>query len=172
VKLHYYADTDSLYVEFQERPSVDTREIAVDVRLDLDAEGRPVGLDIDHASRILDLDTLETKGLPLQPAGPGPRPRAEMKLRTRIADKLFGSDYQWSILAAGRHQIPLCTMGATMGANVRGGLEDSIYVGKGELTKSNAEQVTRIRTILSLEVATPAEARAMLALKGGDQVAF
>jgi uncharacterized protein YuzE len=68
MKLHYYADTDSLYVEFQERPSVDTREIAVDVRLDLDAEGRPVGLDIDHASRVLDLDTLETKGLPLQPA--------------------------------------------------------------------------------------------------------
>ncbi len=68
MKLHYYADTDSLYVEFQERPSVDTREIAADVRLDLDVDGRPVGLDIDHASRILDLDTLETKGLPLQPA--------------------------------------------------------------------------------------------------------
>ena len=68
MKLHYYADTDSLYVEFQERPSVDAREIAVDVRLDLDAERRPVGLDIDHASRVLDLDTLETKGLPLQPA--------------------------------------------------------------------------------------------------------
>jgi uncharacterized protein (DUF849 family) len=66
-------------------------------------------------------------------------------------------------------------MGATMGANVRVGLEDSIYVGKGQLAKSNAEQVTRIRTILealSLEVATPAEARSMLALKGGDQVAF
>jgi uncharacterized protein YuzE len=68
VKLHYYADTDSLYVEFQQRPSVDTREIAADVRLDLDAEGRPLGLDIDHASRVLDLDTLETKGRPLQPA--------------------------------------------------------------------------------------------------------
>ena len=68
MKLHYYADTDSLYVEFQERPSVDTREIAIDVRLDLDAEGRPVGLDIDHASQVLDLDTLETKGLPLAPA--------------------------------------------------------------------------------------------------------
>ena len=66
-------------------------------------------------------------------------------------------------------------MGATMSANVRVGLEDSIYVGKGQLAKSNAEQVTRIRTILealSLEVATPAEARSMLALKGGDQVAF
>jgi uncharacterized protein YuzE len=67
VQLHYYAETDSLYVEFQKRPSVDTREITADVRLDLDAEGRPVGLDIDHASRVLDLDTPETKGLPLQP---------------------------------------------------------------------------------------------------------
>ena len=93
----------------------------------------------------------------------------------RIADKLFGDGYHWSILAAGRHQMALCTLGATMGANVRVGLEDSIYVGKGELAKSNADQVARIRTILealSLEVATPAEARAMLALKGGDQVAF
>ena len=73
MKLHYYPETDSLYVEFHERPSVDTREIAVDVRLDLDADGRPVGLDIDHASRVLDLDTLETKGLPLQPAHLAPR---------------------------------------------------------------------------------------------------
>jgi uncharacterized protein (DUF849 family) len=92
----------------------------------------------------------------------------------RIADKLFGDQYHWSILAAGRHQMPLCTMGATMGANVRVGLEDSIYVGKGQLAKSNAEQVSKIRTILealSLEVASPAEARQMMALKGGDQVA-
>jgi uncharacterized protein YuzE len=63
VKLHYYPETDSLYVEFQRRPSVDTREIAPDVRLDLDDEG-PVGLDIDHASSVLDLATLETEGLP------------------------------------------------------------------------------------------------------------
>jgi len=93
----------------------------------------------------------------------------------KIADKLFGKDYQWSILAAGRHQMSLCTMGAVMGANVRVGLEDSIYVGKGELAKSNADQVKKIRGILealSLEVATPTEARALLDLKGGDQVAF
>ena len=92
-----------------------------------------------------------------------------------IADKLFGDSYYWSILAAGRHQMPLITMGAIMGGNVRVGLEDSLYLGKGELAKSNAEQVTRIRTILenlSLEVATPAEARTMLALKGGDRVSF
>ena len=64
MKLHYDPETDSLYVEFQRRPSVDTREIAPDVRLDLDDKGRPVGLDIDHASSVLDLEMLETEGLP------------------------------------------------------------------------------------------------------------
>jgi uncharacterized protein (DUF849 family) len=93
----------------------------------------------------------------------------------RIADKLFGEDYAWSILAAGRHQLPLVTMGAIMGGNVRVGLEDSLYLGKGQLAKSNADQVSRIRSILenlSLEIATPTEARSMLALKGGDRVTF
>jgi uncharacterized protein (DUF849 family) len=93
----------------------------------------------------------------------------------RIADKLFGDDYAWSILAAGRHQLPLITMGAIMGGNVRVGLEDSLWLGRGQLAKSNAEQVSRIRAIvenLSLEVATPDEARQLLALKGGDAVAF
>jgi len=93
----------------------------------------------------------------------------------RIADKLFGDDYYWSILAAGRNQIPLISMGAIMGGNVRVGLEDSLWIGKGQLAKSNAEQVKRIRAILenlSLEIATPKEAREMLALKGGDRVAF
>ena len=70
MKLNHYPETDSLYVEFERRPSVDTREIAPDVRLDLDAQGRPVGLDIDHASTILDLETLETAGLPLRPGTP------------------------------------------------------------------------------------------------------
>ena len=91
----------------------------------------------------------------------------------RIADKLFGDDYLWSVLASGRHQLPLVTMSATMGGNVRVGLEDSLYAGKGRLATSNAEQVTIIRRILerlSLEIATPAEAREMLALKGADQV--
>jgi len=91
----------------------------------------------------------------------------------RIADKLFGDDYLWSVLAGGRHQLPLVTMSATMGGNVRVGLEDSLYAGKGRLATSNAEQVTIIRRILerlSLEIATPAEAREMLALKGADQV--
>ena len=91
----------------------------------------------------------------------------------RIADKLFGDQYIWSILAGGRHQLPLVTMGAVMGANVRGGLEDSLYAGKGRLATSNAEQVSIIRRILerlSLEIATPDEAREMLHLKGADQV--
>jgi len=93
----------------------------------------------------------------------------------RIADKLFGDSYHWSILAAGRHQMPLITMGAIMGGNVRVGLEDSLYLGKGQLAKTNAEQVGRIRSILenlSLEIATPDEARSMLHLKGGDAVKF
>src|SRR5689334_24260116 len=104
--------------------------------------------------------------------GADPENLAHMK---RIADKLFGDQYSWSILAAGRHQLPLCTMGAVMGGNVRVGLEDSIYIGKGKLAENNAAQVARIRTILenlSLEIATPKEARDILALKGGDQVAF
>ena len=93
----------------------------------------------------------------------------------RTADRLFGDAYQWSILAAGRHQMGLGTLGAVMGGNVRVGLEDSLYAGKGQLARSNAEQVTKIRTILdnlSLDIATPAEARSILDLKGGDRVAF
>ena len=93
----------------------------------------------------------------------------------RIADKLFGADYRWSILAAGKHQMSFVTMGAMMGGNIRVGLEDSLYLARGELAKSNADQVAKVRRIvedLSLEVATPAEARAMLGLKGGDQIAF
>ncbi|MGH6954974.1 MAG: 3-keto-5-aminohexanoate cleavage protein, partial [Alphaproteobacteria bacterium] len=93
----------------------------------------------------------------------------------RTADRLFGDAYYWSILAAGRHQMAFVTMGAVMGGNVRVGMEDSLYLGKGKLTESNAAQVAKIRRILeelSLEVASPDEARRMLALKGGDQVAF
>jgi uncharacterized protein (DUF849 family) len=93
----------------------------------------------------------------------------------RMANKLFGDDYHWSILAAGKHQMSFVTMGAMMGGNIRVGMEDSLYLGKGELTTSNAAQVAKVRRIvedLSLEVATPAEARQMLGLKGGDQVAF
>jgi uncharacterized protein (DUF849 family) len=87
----------------------------------------------------------------------------------RIADKLFGTNYQWSVLAAGRHQMPMATQAALMGGHVRVGLEDSLYVGRGQLARSNADQVRQIRGILEtlgLDVATPDEARAMLELKG------
>ena len=87
----------------------------------------------------------------------------------RTADRLLGNDYIWSILGAGRHQFNLITMGAIMGGNVRTGMEDNIYLGKGELAQSNADLVAktvRILRELSLEPATPDEARAMLGLKG------
>ncbi|WP_019170306.1 3-keto-5-aminohexanoate cleavage protein [Pseudaminobacter salicylatoxidans] len=93
----------------------------------------------------------------------------------RIADKLFGDGYSFSVLAAGRHQMPMITVAAAMGGNVRVGLEDSLYDGRGQLARSNADQVRRIRKVLealSLDAATPAEARDLLGLKGGDRVAF
>nr|WP_305987556.1 3-keto-5-aminohexanoate cleavage protein [Roseibium sp. MMSF_3544] len=92
------------------------------------------------------------------------------------ADELFGaSTYEWSVLSAGRHQMPFATQSALLGGNLRVGLEDSLFIGKGELATSNAQQVQRIRTIienLGLTVATPAEARQRLALKGADRVGF
>lgn len=93
----------------------------------------------------------------------------------RIADRLFGTDYHWSILAAGRHQTNLVTTGAIMGGHVRVGLEDNLYLSKGVMAESNAQQVAKIRGILeelSLSIATPAQVRDLLALKGADQVNF
>ncbi len=94
----------------------------------------------------------------------------------RTADRLFGAEnYEWSVLAAGKAQMPFATQSAMLGGNLRVGLEDSLYIGKGELATSNAQQVTRIRQIvenLGLTVATPAQARERLALKGGDAVGF
>ena len=93
----------------------------------------------------------------------------------RTADKLFGDEYKWSVLAAGRFQMPFATQAAMMGGNVRVGLEDSLFIGRGKLASSNAEQVAKIRRIveeLGHEVATPAEAREVLGLKGGDRVNF
>lgn len=104
--------------------------------------------------------------------GADPDNLAHMK---RTADKLFGDDYFFSVLGAGRHQTPLTTMGATMGGHIRVGLEDNLYRDKGELYRSNAEAVeraVRIVTALGLEPASPAEARGMLGLKGADKVAF
>jgi len=106
--------------------------------------------------------------------GIGPHPEDLMHMR-RTADRLFGNDYQWSILGAGKGQIALASIGAAMGSNVRVGLEDSLWIGPGKLAESSAQQVQRIRTVLealNLEIATPDEARSMLALKGGDRVNF
>ena len=91
----------------------------------------------------------------------------------RTADRLFGDQYVWSALAAGRHQMPTITQAAMLGGNVRVGLEDSLYIQRGELAASNAQQVQKIRHILTelgLEAATPAEARSMLSLKGRDRI--
>lgn len=93
----------------------------------------------------------------------------------RTADRLFGDQYRWSVLGAGRNQMPIAAMAAAMGGNVRVGLEDSLWVGPGRLATSSTEQVRQVRKIiegLNLEVATPDEARSMLDLKGGDQVGF
>lgn len=93
----------------------------------------------------------------------------------KTADKLFGTDYRWSVLAAGRHQMPFATQSALLGGSVRVGLEDSLGISKGKLATSNAEQVLKVKRILKElghEIATPTEAREILGLKGGDQVGF
>lgn len=93
----------------------------------------------------------------------------------QTADRLFGNDYVWSVLAAGRFQMPFITQAAMLGGNVRVGLEDSLFIERGKLAKSNAEQVAKIRSILEAlghQIATPKEAREMLDLKGGDMVKF
>jgi uncharacterized protein (DUF849 family) len=92
-----------------------------------------------------------------------------------IAEKLFGDDYEWSVLAAGRHQIPFTTQAALLGGNLRVGMEDSLYIGPGQKAISSAEQVRKIRSIvenLGRTIATPDEVRTRLGLKGGNNVAF
>jgi uncharacterized protein (DUF849 family) len=93
----------------------------------------------------------------------------------RTADRLFGRDYQWSVLGAGRNQLVIAAQAAAMGGHVRVGLEDSLWAGKGRLAQSNAQQVTLVRAIiegLGRQIATPDEARAILSLKGGNKVNF
>jgi uncharacterized protein (DUF849 family) len=106
--------------------------------------------------------------------GIGPHPEDVQHMK-RTADRLFGNSYRWSVLGAGRSQMPIAAMGAAMGGNVRVGLEDSLWIGAGKLAASNAQQVSQVRKIiegLSLEIATPDEARDILQLKGADKVAF
>jgi uncharacterized protein (DUF849 family) len=104
--------------------------------------------------------------------GPHPEDVAHMK---RTADRLFGDDYQWSVLGAGRNQLAIAAMAVSMGGNLRVGLEDSLWIGPGKLAESNAQQVRAARQIiegLGLDIATPDEAREILQLKGADKVAF
>ena len=106
--------------------------------------------------------------------GIGAHPEDVMHMK-RTADRLFGDGYQWSVLGAGANQLPIAAMSAAMGGNLRVGLEDSLWAGPGRLAESNAEQVRLVRQIiegLGLEIASPAEAREMLSLKGGDKVGF
>ena len=106
--------------------------------------------------------------------GIGPHPEDVMHMR-RTADRLFGDQYQWSVLGGGRNQIYIATQSAVMGGNVRVGLEDSLWLGKGQLAKTNADQVAKIRRIIEeigLEIATPDDARQILKLKGKNNVNF
>jgi uncharacterized protein (DUF849 family) len=106
--------------------------------------------------------------------GIGPHPDEVMHMK-RTADRIFGDNYRWSVLGAGRSQLPIAAMAAAMGGNVRVGLEDSLWSGPGRLAQSNAEQVQLVRKIiegLGLEAATPEEAREILSLKGGDKTAI
>ena len=106
--------------------------------------------------------------------GIGPHPEDVMHMK-RTADRLFGDQYQWSVLGGGRNQMYIATQSAVMGGNVRVGLEDSLWIGKGQLARSNAEQVAKIRRILEelgLEIATPDDARQILKLKGKNNVNF
>lgn len=106
--------------------------------------------------------------------GIGPHPEDVMMMK-RTADRLFGEDYHWSVLGAGRHQLPIAAQAAALGGNVRVGLEDSLWAGPGKLATSSAEQVRKVRQIiegLGLSVATPEDARATLELKGAASVSF
>ena len=106
--------------------------------------------------------------------GIGAHPEDVMHMR-RTADRLFGQDYHWSVLGAGRNQMAIAAQSLALGGNVRVGLEDSLWIGPGRLARSNAEQVTKARRMIEefgLEVATPDEARTILKLKGGDRVDF
>jgi uncharacterized protein (DUF849 family) len=106
--------------------------------------------------------------------GIGPHAEDVAHMR-RTADRLFARDYRWSVLGAGRNQMPIAAIAAAMGGNVRVGLEDSLWLGKGKFAESNAAQVRQVRSIvegLGLEIASPDEARAILDLKGGDRVNF
>jgi uncharacterized protein (DUF849 family) len=150
----------------------------------LNATGTRYEFECYDTSHLYNLHYFWTEGLVQAPlfiqtcfgllGGIGSHPEDVMHMK-RTADRLFGENYRWSVLAAGAAQMKVAAMAASMGGHVRVGLEDSLWLGRGELAPSNAAQVIRVRQIiegLGLEVATPTEAREILALKGGDKVGF
>ena len=150
----------------------------------LNATGARYEFECYDTSHLYNLHYFWTEGLVQAPlfiqtcfgllGGIGSHPDDVMHMK-RTADRLFGDSYRWSVLAAGQAQMKVAAMAASMGGHVRVGLEDSLWLGRGELAPSNAAQVTRVRQIiegLGLEVASPQEARAILELKGGDAVGF
>ena len=152
------------------------------VMTDLGANGTRFEFECYDTSHLYNLKHFYDRGIVTGPlfiqtvfglmGGIGAHPEDVMHMK-RTADRLFGKDYVWSLFGAGRFQMPTCTMGAIMGSSVRVGLEDSLFISRGQLASSNAEQVLKIRRILEelgLEIATPAEARQMLGLKGRDNV--
>ena len=150
----------------------------------LNATGARYEFECYDTSHLYNLHYFWTEGLVQAPlfiqtcfgllGGIGSHPDDVMHMK-RTADRLFGDDYRWSVLAAGQAQMKVAAMAASMGGHVRVGLEDSLWLGRGELAPSNAAQVTRVRQIiegLGLEVASPDDAREILELKGGDAVGF
>lgn len=150
----------------------------------LNASGARYEFECYDTSHLYNLHYFWSEGLVTAPlfiqtcfgllGGIGAHPDDVMHMK-RTADRLFGDQYQWSVLAAGKNQMAVAAMAAAMGGHVRVGLEDSLWLKRGTLAKSNAEQVVQVRRIiegLGLAIATPAEARAILHLKGGDHVAF
>jgi uncharacterized protein (DUF849 family) len=158
-----------------------------DIRYALDtlnATGARYEFECYDTSHLHNLHYFWTEGLVQAPlfiqtcfgllGGIGPHPEEVLHMK-RTADRLFGDQYRWSVLGAGASQMKVAAQAAAMGGHVRVGLEDNLWIGKGELAPSNAAQVTKVRGILEglgLEVATPDEARAILHLKGGDKVSF
>src|ERR1700730_16821152 len=150
----------------------------------LNSTGARYEFECYDTSHLYNLHYFWTEGLVKSPlfiqtvfgllGGIGPHPEDVMHMK-RTADRLFGDNYRWSVLGAGRAQMPIAAMAASMGGNVRVGLEDSLWIGAGKLAESNAQQVTIARQIiegLGLEIATPDDAREILGLKGADKVNF
>ena len=150
----------------------------------LNATGARYEFECYDTSHLYNLHYFFTEGLVQAPlfiqtcfgllGGIGAHPDDVLHMK-RTADRLFGNAYRWSVLGAGRNQMPVAAMAAAMGGHVRVGLEDSLWVGAGQLATSNAAQVRQVRKIiegLGLEAATADEARQILSLKGGDRVGF